>query len=53
MNGINSNENEMVIIAYAANDNYLPYMGVSISSLIRHVSPDRMYKIYIFSIQLF
>lgn len=42
-------EKEQITIVYAANDRYIPYMGVSISSLIQHASGENFYRIYILS----
>lgn len=38
---------EEIIIVYATNDMYAPYMGVSIYSLIQNTSREYFYKIYI------
>ena len=40
--------NEKIITAfYATNDNYAPYMGVSLYSLIANTNPSNKYKIFI------
>ena len=44
---MNINKDNQITILYATNDEYAPYMGVSIYSLIQNSSKDNYYKIYI------
>lgn len=37
----------LIPIVFAANDSYAPYLGVAISSLIRHASSENIYRIFI------
>ncbi len=54
---VNTNENELkrnkeIPIVFATNDNYAPYAGVCITSLILNSSKGYFYKIYIFYTEL-
>lgn len=40
-------QKEVIPIAFAVNDNYVPYFGVAFSSLLRHASPAFDYHVYV------
>ncbi|KIO93494.1 hypothetical protein N624_2864 [Levilactobacillus brevis] len=40
-------ENQTVPIFYAVDDNYAPYLAVSLASLVAHTSPDRHYQVIV------
>ncbi len=45
---MNRNESERIIpVVFAVNNGYVPYLYISISSLIKHVNKKRQYHIYV------
>lgn len=40
-------ENKVIPIFFAADNNYMPYLDVAISSLIEHANKDNIYQIYV------
>ncbi|MDR2600483.1 MAG: glycosyltransferase family 8 protein [Oscillospiraceae bacterium] len=42
----------IIPIVFSTDENYVPYCGVAISSLIQHTSQDNEYEIYVFHIHL-
>ena len=47
MKGANKVQKSIIPVVFAADENYVPYCGVAISSLIKHTSIDNEYKIYV------
>ena len=45
-------EEKTVPVVFAANDNYAPYLGVTIYSLIKNASPKREYRLYVLATDL-
>ncbi len=45
-------EKTVIPIVFAVNDNYVPYLGVAVNSLIEHASKDYIYKIHVFYTEL-
>lgn len=47
LNDMEQPSKEAVHVVFSTDDEYAPYCGVAVSSLIRHASPDRNYEIFI------
>ena len=47
-----SKQKNKVPVVFATNDNYAPYLGVTIASIIEHASVDNVYDLYVFHTNL-
>jgi hypothetical protein len=45
-------EKKVIPVVFATNDNYAPYLGATLSSLIAHASDDYVYDVYVFHTSL-
>lgn len=48
MRGWSMRETKIIPVVFASDDNYAPYLGVALYSLIENTNPDHEYHIYVF-----
>ena len=41
------NKKKLIPVFYASDENYMPYLGVALTSLKAHTNPDYTYKIHV------